>query len=153
MIAESKGIIPGAPFSAFTANVYLMDLDRYFYNAHVEYMRYSDDILILADDEAALQSHILHVKEVLAERGLQINPDKECFIYPGEKWESDSLKAGTVFSSMCSILFSVSASVFRSFQTLISMLSISIILNGSAVKEWKLSRVLSRAGLQPVLTL
>lgn len=87
MIAESKGIIPGAPFSAFTANVYLMDLDRYFYNAHVEYMRYSDDILILADDEAALQSHILHVKEVLAERGLQINPDKECFIYPGEKWE------------------------------------------------------------------
>lgn len=86
-ITESKGIIPGAPFSAFLANIYLRDLDWSFYCSHVEYMRYSDDILVIADDETTLLSHVSHIKEVLSERGLNVNPDKESFIYPGQKWD------------------------------------------------------------------
>ncbi len=84
---ESKGAIPGAPFSAFLANVYLMEMDWFFYHARVEYFRYSDDILILANNEEELQCHITKVKQFLSEMNLKVNMEKEVLTLPGQKWE------------------------------------------------------------------
>lgn len=84
---EAKGIIPGAPTSSFLANLYLSDLDYSFYDRGIYYIRYADDILILADTEEELRAHIATVHETLASLDLGINPDKEHIYQPGAKWE------------------------------------------------------------------
>ncbi len=86
LIEERKGIMAGVPVSAFLANFYLRDLDRYFYEKSIPYVRYSDDILVFAKDEAELLESIDTIKGCLAARGLGINPDKEERTAPGEKW-------------------------------------------------------------------
>ena len=87
IISENKGIIPGASISSFLANLYLSELDYYFYRNRIYYIRYSDDILVLADTEEELGQYVAVIHEVLAELDLGINPDKEHIYAPGDKWE------------------------------------------------------------------
>ena len=81
-----KGIMAGMPLSAFLANVYLMPLDSAMEASGLVYARYSDDIIIFAPGEAALEDGIRRIHAILKERGLEINPDKEARIRPREPW-------------------------------------------------------------------
>lgn len=84
---ESKGVMAGIPISAFLANFYLKDVDSFFYVQDCIYMRYADDILILADSEDKLLSMRALLLQAIKSRGLEMNPDKERFFEPGEEFE------------------------------------------------------------------
>ncbi|MBR6825229.1 MAG: hypothetical protein IKM59_01645 [Oscillospiraceae bacterium] len=81
-----KGIMAGTPISAFLANFYLRELDAYFYERHIPYMRYSDDILVFGKDESTLRNSIRIIQEMLLSRKLTVNPSKETLSAPGEAW-------------------------------------------------------------------
>ncbi len=85
-ICESKGIMAGTPVSAFLANLYLRDLDQWFFSQKIPYLRYSDDILVFAKNEVQLSESVQIIKQCLRDRHLEINPDKESVSAPGEKW-------------------------------------------------------------------
>ena len=87
MLTEVKGILPGVPISAFLANLYLKDLDYYFFNNNIIYARYSDDIIVFADTKQEINKYADHIKSYLREKGLQINPEKEVYTAPFDKWE------------------------------------------------------------------
>ena len=87
IIEENKGILPGAPVSAFFANLYLAELDHYFHDNRIPYMRYSDDIIVFADQEQIIQNYIITIKNFLSQKGLKVNTEKEILTPPGEKWE------------------------------------------------------------------
>jgi hypothetical protein len=86
-ITEQKGILPGVSISTFLANLYLCDLDLFFYQNGVLYLRYSDDIVIFDRDPDRLQAHVARVKECFAARQLSVNPKKEAFSHPHEGFE------------------------------------------------------------------
>jgi len=81
-----KGIMAGTPISAFLANLYLRELDAYFYQRSIPYMRYSDDILVFGRDKAELHASIQTIGDTLLARKLTINPSKEMLAAPGEEW-------------------------------------------------------------------
>jgi hypothetical protein len=83
IVREKKGIMAGTPLSAFCANLFLSGLDRYFGERGIFYLRYSDDILLFADTEEEREACISTVRSFLAERQLNINPEKEQRIEPG----------------------------------------------------------------------
>ena len=86
IVVEQKGIMAGTPLSAFYANLYLKDMDRYFEDAGVLYARYSDDIIVFADSEAEVRMRAEEIKRFLAEKGLGVNPKKEELRAPEEGW-------------------------------------------------------------------
>lgn len=82
-----KGIMAGVPVSGFLANLYLMEMDRYFEENNILYARYSDDIIVFAEKEEKLSEYKDYIYNFLESRGLTINPKKEWFSIPGETWE------------------------------------------------------------------
>ena len=86
IIEEKRGAMAGVPFSPFLANVYLKDLDEYFYNNNILYARYSDDIIVFADSEEELNKHIDYINKVIKDKDLLINKDKEFTFKPGDTW-------------------------------------------------------------------
>lgn len=87
IIEEDKGAMAGIPLSAFLANFYLRDMDRYFHRKGIYYFRYADDIIVFADTEEEIEAHKQCILSIVAERGLKINPDKELFYRPGDDVE------------------------------------------------------------------
>ncbi|MBE5954991.1 MAG: hypothetical protein E7253_00905 [Lachnospiraceae bacterium] len=85
-IKEEKGIMAGTPVSTFLANLYLSCMDHYFQKAGVLYARYSDDIILFARTREELDEHVRKIHQILREAGLSINPQKEAYTGPGEKW-------------------------------------------------------------------
>jgi len=86
VITEEKGIMAGTPLSAFYANLYLMELDGYFYENNIPYGRYSDDIILFAESEQKCEEYVGFLHGFITERGLKINPSKESLSAPGEAW-------------------------------------------------------------------
>jgi len=84
---DGKGAMAGVPLSAFLANYYLGGLDRRFTDPGVLYMRYSDDILVVAEDEQSVIDGRREILEHIRRKGLSVNPDKERFMVPGEPIE------------------------------------------------------------------
>ena len=86
IIYEKKGIMAGVPISSFLANIYLLDVDEYFYNKNVLYARYSDDIIIFSD-----KSNINELANILDNKildlNLELNAKKRKYIEAGQKWE------------------------------------------------------------------
>ena len=76
LINDNHGAMAGMPCSPFFANVYLMELDKYFEEIGVEYFRYSDDILIFAENEKKLEEYISIFKENIKNSKLKLNEDK-----------------------------------------------------------------------------
>ena len=76
----------GCPLAAFLANVYLSDLDWYFYGQGILYGRYSDDIILFADSEQEVKQYASHIRQTIGEKHLVINPDKENFFEPHQPW-------------------------------------------------------------------
>lgn len=87
IIHESKGIIAGAPISSFLANVYLNELDWYFFTQGKRYVRYSDDIIVFANTEEERRSDIAYIQSHLSKMSLSINREKESVINPHEHWD------------------------------------------------------------------
>ena len=86
IIEEEKGIMAGVPISSFLANIYLMDLDKYFESNNVLYFRYSDDIIFFtSENEIELYIQILNNK--IKENKLVLNEDKIIRITPGNRWD------------------------------------------------------------------
>lgn len=83
---EQKGIMAGTPLASFFANLFLRALDHRFYEHGAIYFRYSDDIIVFAKTEEELASYVAEIKAFLAERKLLVNPSKEFYSRPGEKW-------------------------------------------------------------------
>lgn len=86
IITENKGIMAGVPISTFLANLYLKELDFYFYEAKIPYMRYSDDIIIFTKNEDELQSSINVIKKALSDNELEVNEEKEIITLPDNEW-------------------------------------------------------------------
>ena len=86
VITEQKGIMAGTPVSAFFANIYLMELDRYFADRGIPYGRYSDDIILFAKSEEECRIYAEELRSFIREKGLILNPEKERFGSPGDGW-------------------------------------------------------------------
>ena len=87
IVRENRGVMAGTPTSPFLADVYLMEVDRYFDQAGIIYARYSDDIILFAPDRAALEEQKAVLLDFLNKYGLEVNPDKEKFYSPDEPFE------------------------------------------------------------------
>ncbi len=87
LITAKKGIMAGVPIAAFLANLYLKELDEYFSECGVLYVRYSDDIMVFADTKEELDGYVVVIKNILAKYALSINSKKEVYTSPGETWE------------------------------------------------------------------
>lgn len=87
ILVEQKGAMAGVPTSAFFANLYLHQVDEYFWKKDILYFRYSDDILLFADTLEEL--HLLkdELYDRLQKLGLQVNKEKEKITEPGEVFE------------------------------------------------------------------
>jgi hypothetical protein len=87
LIEEQKGIMAGVPLSAFLANFYLKEMDHYFFEKGVTYLRYADDIILFSEDAEELNRHKVKIHEFLKDNGLSVNTSKEFFFRPGERFE------------------------------------------------------------------
>ncbi len=81
-----KGILAGSPVSGFLANLYLTELDRYFEKSGVLYARYSDDIIVFAQNQNLLDSYVRTIFSFLSQKGLEVNENKVCATSPCEEW-------------------------------------------------------------------
>ncbi len=106
LIKEQKGIMAGTPLACFYANIFLREMDFCFWENKVLYARYSDDIIIFAEDAAKMAEYKEQIRIFLKEKGLVINPEKEIETAPGEKWTflGCSYQDGTVDISPISVL-------------------------------------------------
>lgn len=86
IIQEDKGIMAGTPLASFYANLYLKDLDYSFTDRGIIYARYSDDIIVFAETEEKIREYADEIKEFLNSRSLCVNPSKEEYTKPGQRW-------------------------------------------------------------------
>lgn len=83
-IREKHGIMAGTPTAPFLANLYLADVDRFFEEQGVLYLRYSDDILLFADSREELAQRQRQLYGQLTALKLSVNPDKVSIAGPGQ---------------------------------------------------------------------
>ncbi len=86
VINEKRGAMAGTSLSTFLANIYLIDLDKYFYDNKIPYARYSDDIIVFADSKEKLLEYKNYIMSKLSSRDLIVNEDKEEIFAPHEPW-------------------------------------------------------------------
>lgn len=86
-IEIKKGIMAGTPTAGFLANLYLLDMDKWFWDKKIVYVRYSDDIIVFSDKAELIDSYESKIKEYLSIKQLAINPRKEIKTTRGEKVE------------------------------------------------------------------
>lgn len=87
IIKEEKGIMAGVPISSFLANYYLKDLDKYFYENNIMYVRYADDIIVFGKTKEQVSEYRSFIIDFLKQKKLQVNPEKEYFYNCGDKIE------------------------------------------------------------------
>lgn len=87
IIRENHGAMAGMPCSPFFANVYLKELDKYFEEKNIPYFRYSDDILIFAENEVKLEEFMDLFKEMIEKNRLKLNEAKIMLTKPYEVFE------------------------------------------------------------------
>ncbi len=87
VVKDRHGAMAGTPISPFFANIYLADVDAAFFEKNILYFRYSDDILLFADTLEKLEEYQNSLCEILAARGLALNPEKVKVYQPREAIE------------------------------------------------------------------
>lgn len=87
IINEAQGAMAGVPTASFLANVYLMEMDKYFHEQNIIYARYSDDIIVFAEDYDILQKHKSQISQILDAHKLEVNPSKQKVFKPGDAYE------------------------------------------------------------------
>jgi len=86
-INERHGVMAGIPTAPFLADVYLKEVDQYFYDANIIYARYSDDIIMFAPNLETLETYKKQMASFIMQYQLEINPDKEKIYSPDEAYE------------------------------------------------------------------
>lgn len=86
IIHERKGIMAGVPISSFLANIFLNDVDEYFKQQDILYIRYSDDIILFTEKEK-IDYYIDKLNYFIKINELAINEDKKVYIKPNDKWD------------------------------------------------------------------
>lgn len=78
--SKRKGIPQGTPISATLANIYMLDFDEKIYSETISrnayYQRYSDDVIIICDQEDEVYFKDLIQKEIEDEAKLEIQAEK-----------------------------------------------------------------------------
>jgi hypothetical protein len=87
VVEERHGVMAGTPTAPFLADIYLKEVDRYYYNKGVTYARYSDDIIMFAPDYETLMQYKDQMAQFLVQYHLEVNPDKEKIYSPDEAYE------------------------------------------------------------------
>ena len=87
IIIEKKGAMAGVPISAFLANYYIKEIDEYFWNKKLVYLRYADDIIIFCNTKDELIENQQILLKLIKKYNLDINVDKEYFFEPQDEWE------------------------------------------------------------------
>ncbi len=85
--SEPHGVMAGIPTAPFLADVYLNEMDHYFHEQGILYARYSDDIIVFAEDEPTLDNHKTTLNNFIRSYNLEINTDKEHTYRPDEPYE------------------------------------------------------------------
>lgn len=86
-VRELHGAMAGMPLSPFLANLYLAGIDRFYEEEGMLYLRYSDDILLFAENREELLCRKDQLYGMLAALGLTVNPDKVSVTGPGEEFD------------------------------------------------------------------
>lgn len=86
MLTEYKALIPGTAIASFFANYCLINCDKYFYDNHIPYARYSDDIIVLGKSQEELQGYLDIISEYLAKYDLKVNPKKYVWFTPEDTY-------------------------------------------------------------------
>lgn len=68
--------LPGCPIHSFLTNIYLSEVDDYFYNKCISYARYSDDILMYVKSEKDVKDYFKILLKMVNELKLEFNNDK-----------------------------------------------------------------------------
>ncbi len=84
---EPHGVMAGIPTAPFLADVYLNEMDHYFYERGILYARYSDDIIVFAEDSDTLEKHKKALLDFIRSYELEINEAKEHIYRPDEPYE------------------------------------------------------------------
>lgn len=87
LVRGPRGVMAGTPTAPFLADVYLMEVDRYFFESGAVYARYSDDIILFAPDRVSLEAHKAALLGFLTRYRLEVNPDKERIYAPDEPFD------------------------------------------------------------------
>ena len=87
IIQEQKGAMAGMPLSSFAANFYIRSIDEFFNKERVFYLRYADDIIFFTKNKEEREKYADILKELLKEKKLSVNHDKETLIEPGQDFE------------------------------------------------------------------
>lgn len=82
-----RGAMAGVPTSAFMANIYLHSLDREFCDTGITYLRYSDDMLILAETREQALERLDALQAHIQAKGLELNEQKTTIAAPGQAWD------------------------------------------------------------------
>lgn len=83
VVSCEPGGLGGLPQGNLCMNVYLMELDEYFYARSPLYCRYSDDIIIFAHTREEAEEYLDVLFSILKEKRLSLNPEKTYVIEPG----------------------------------------------------------------------
>lgn len=83
-VLENKGIMAGVPISSFLANVFLKDIDEYYYKNNIIYARYSDDIIFFCEKEQ-LDYRVKELENNINQHNLELNENKRVITKPGGK--------------------------------------------------------------------
>lgn len=87
VIEKKKGVMAGLPISGFMANLYLTEMDRFFEERNIPYIRYSDDVIVFAEDQDTIKEYENVVGDFLGKMKLSVNPSKVVWTVPGEPVE------------------------------------------------------------------
>ncbi|MGH9361781.1 MAG: reverse transcriptase domain-containing protein, partial [Thermoanaerobaculia bacterium] len=71
-----EGIAQGSPLSPLLGNLYLSEMDAAVLGAHPHYLRYCDDLIVLASREDEVREGHERLSRQLAELGLALNEEK-----------------------------------------------------------------------------
>jgi retron-type reverse transcriptase len=81
------GIPTGSGLSPVCANLYLTELDRQMFRKGYHYLRYGDDVLLLATDKGVLQEGRSLMEDILTQHHLSLSEKKTLVCEPGQPFD------------------------------------------------------------------
>lgn len=76
---SQKGALAGTPLSGQWANIFMNDVDHVMQEKSIRYVRYADDVLILAKDPTALQTHVARFESLVNAKKINLSAHKTYF--------------------------------------------------------------------------
>jgi len=73
---KGRGLPQGMVLSPFLCNLHLHDLDCFWQNQKIPFVRFADDFILFAKDEAGAKNALLLAEKQLKKLGLALHPEK-----------------------------------------------------------------------------